>query len=267
MPWYGFTQYGVPNIPDSESSVSTGLIFMFPSSGALNEAGDAIVSGPPFGFLRCDGSNVLIADFQDLYDFFVDNLGSGAYFGAAPANYFKLPNMSGRFPIGLNTADTDVDVIGETGGASSHSHTVSASHIHSTIAHTHTVTGHTHPYGNHSHTLPAHTHGAGTLNAAANVNTAKLYADNAAPYDFFVAKGNHDHFISGPSDSATGSTSNPLTSGGADRDNTSGILATTSTTSTTDPTQGAPSSTITLASSGGTDSIPPYYSLYFVIKT
>jgi microcystin-dependent protein len=274
MPWYGFTKYGVPDIPNPVSTVFTGQIFLYPSTGAQNSTKTAYVTGPPIGFLRCDGTNVKIIDYQDLYDFFVTNLGSGAYFGAAPVNYFKLPNMSSNFSIGLNTADADVNLIGKTGGAASHTHTVAGSHTHPTIAHDHTVEAHTHSYGNHTHKPQAHTHGKGTLGIIPNSQDNPLFTP---PPSITVAKYNHDHAVSAagsPSGSATSSNptslspvTNPRTSNGNSAvDNTLGINGTAPTTSALNNTAGNESSTIALNSSGSVDSIPQYYSMYYIIK-
>lgn len=258
MPWYGFTQYGTPDIPEFESTVATGHIFLFPSNGALDEDGLLVVGGNPFGFLRCDGAAVNILDYQDLYDLFV---AAGVSFGAAPVGQFRLPNFQSRFPIGLNTGDPSVDVIGEVGGANSHSHTANgfAAHTHSTPAHTHSLTAHTHVYGNHTHTIPSHRHGNGTLTVPTTGVDNPYYIGS----DISTAQVGHSHDITGSSAYNGGqSTNNPTT--GVSFGIAGGVP---STATTADAPAGGPSVGTTLASAGGTDNIPPYQALHFVIKT
>lgn len=271
MPWYGFTQYGAPDIPEFESTVETGSIFLFPSAGALDEDGIAVINAPPFGFLRCDGAAVPIINYQDLYDLFV---ASGVSFGAAPVGQFRLPNFQGRFPIGLNTGDPSCDIIGEVGGANSHTHTVpDGSHTHGTTAHTHAVSNHGHLYdNNHIHTMDAHTHSKGSLFIPDANNPTGLYSGSS----FSVAAFNHGHAFSASSSDSAGGTgvSDPkkTVSGNwtINRDSTDNMHDsgyTPSTSSQADTASGAPSAATALSTSGGTDNIPPYYSLYFVIKT
>jgi len=264
MPWYGFTKYGIQDIPDLVSSVTTGQIFLYASAGrkkALPALG--YETGTPEGYLRCDGQTAVIADNQGLYDFFVNELGSGTYFGVAPAGEFRLPNFSGRLPIGLDTTKPAVNAIGNTGGAPSHSHIITASHTHATVGHVHTLSNHRHSYGNHVHSIPGHTHPDGGLsgdNTGAGANP--LYADTSAPYDFYVTKVSHSHTASGTS----GGVSSGFSSENPSRNLTEQVTGPLpSTSSTSDLTQGSPSASTSLSATG-TDSIPPYYSTYYIIK-
>lgn len=256
MPWYGFTQYGVQDIPDFESTVATGQIFLFPSNGALDEDGLLVVGGPPVGFLRCDGSAVNIIDHEDLYDYFV---AAGVSFGAAPVGQFRLPNFQGRFPIGLNVADPNCNVIGETGGANTHTHTVAdGAHTHTSAPHTHTINAHTHTYGNHTHSIPAHTHGNGTLTIPTTGVDNPYYIGS----DISTAQVGHGHDVTGSSGNNGGTSGNPST-------NVTGAISggAPSSDGITDTAAGGPTASTSLGSSGGFDNIPPYQALHFVIKT
>lgn len=57
---------------------------------------------PPQGWLECDGSNVLISDYPNLF------LAIGCSFGCVPAPYFVLPDLRGYFVRGWsNTSSLD----------------------------------------------------------------------------------------------------------------------------------------------------------------
>jgi hypothetical protein len=65
----------------------------FPVGSLLPWLGNPIT--PPGGWLVCDGSEVpIVAQYQALYDVLRDKC------GPATAGYFRLPNMTGRIPIG-----------------------------------------------------------------------------------------------------------------------------------------------------------------------
>ena len=68
----------------------------------------------PNGWLECDGSEVLKADYPILYGAIADSWGV-----ASDADHFVLPNMKGRVPVGYDSSDTDFDSVGESGGAKS----------------------------------------------------------------------------------------------------------------------------------------------------
>lgn len=55
----------------------------------------------PVKWLLCDGSEVAIADYEDLYT------AIGNTFGTASAGNFKLPNLIGKFAQGAATAGTE----------------------------------------------------------------------------------------------------------------------------------------------------------------
>jgi len=266
MPWYGFTFHGVPDLPDIPlSSVTTGHIFLYPSSGAYDNTLMTYVTGTPDGFLRCDGSLVPTATYSDLFNYFADPsvFNNGYYFGGAGAN-FALPSMAGRWVVGQDPGgDPDFDFIADFGGAVAHSHTVAdGAHVHPTPDHTHTSGNHRHTYNNHQHTAPIHDHGLGTLAVTASNASNPLYVGNN---NVTWAAAGHSHNVSGSSDSAAGLVSFPRTTANAaaQRDNTD--YAAVPTTSPITDTAGAPSAATTLNSTGN-DNIPPYQSFHYIIK-
>ena len=87
-------------------------------------AGDTI----PEGWLLCDGSEVSKTDYPELYKAIGDLWGV-----PNSSSNFKLPNLAGKVPVGYNSADTDFDMVGKTGGKKTHTLTVDEmpAHTHS----------------------------------------------------------------------------------------------------------------------------------------
>ena len=92
----------------------------------------------PNGWMICDGSAVSRTTYSALYSAIGNSYGSGD-----GSTTFNLPNLKGRVPVGRDSAQTEFDSLGETGGAksvtltsaqsglSAHSHGVSdPGHIH-----------------------------------------------------------------------------------------------------------------------------------------
>lgn len=74
-------------------------------------AGDTI----PTGWLLCDGSEVSKTKYPNLYAAIGDLWGV-----PNSSSNFKLPNLAGNVPVGYNSADTDFDTVGKTGGEKTH---------------------------------------------------------------------------------------------------------------------------------------------------
>lgn len=73
----------------------------------------------PSGWLLCDGSTVSRADYPDLFETI------GTTFGAGDGSTtFALPDMRGRVPVGQDAGQTEFDMMGEKGGAKTHTLTV-----------------------------------------------------------------------------------------------------------------------------------------------
>jgi microcystin-dependent protein len=87
-------------------------------------------STAPTGWLLCDGSAVSRTTYATLFTAIGTAYGTGN-----GSTTFNVPNLKGRIPVGRDAADTSFDVIGETGGAKTH--TLTTAEI---PAHNHPIT-------------------------------------------------------------------------------------------------------------------------------
>ena len=86
--------------------------FCFLPTGSITPFGTTTI---PVGFLACNGAAVSRTTYAALYAVI------GTTFGVGDGSTtFSLPDMDGRIPVGINTADSDFDAIGETGGEATH---------------------------------------------------------------------------------------------------------------------------------------------------
>lgn len=72
----------------------------------------------PDGYLSCNGSSLLRTDYPDLFNVI------GTTYGSVDNTHFNLPNIQGKIPVGLDTTDTDFNVLGKTGGEKTHTLTI-----------------------------------------------------------------------------------------------------------------------------------------------
>jgi hypothetical protein len=67
---------------------------------------------PPTGYLLCDGTAVSRTTYSALFAI------CGVLYGVGDGSTtFNLPNCKGKVSVGYNSAETEFDVLGETGGA------------------------------------------------------------------------------------------------------------------------------------------------------
>jgi len=129
-------------------------------------------TSPPTGWLLCDGSAVSRTTYSALFG--VISTGWGVGDGSTT---FNLPDLRGRFPVGVGT-HTDVNALGKNEGAvigdrrPKHKHTV----VLSDPGHNHTVTdsGHSHSttVQNSGATAPTFAGGGGSNQASAQTGTS-----------------------------------------------------------------------------------------------
>lgn len=141
----------------------------------------------PTGWLLCDGSAVSRATYADLF------AAIGTTYGVGDgATTFNLPDLRQRFPLGKASSGTG-SVLGQTGGAIDHSHSVSLAtanlpaHAHTFSATTPSGGGHTHQYARHFN--------VGRAAGAEDSNCGSMILNNV------TGNGEHTHTVSGPTSS------------------------------------------------------------------
>ena len=156
----------------------TGAMFMWPAATA------------PGGYLLCQGQSLATAAQAALFSII------GYTYGGSGAN-FNLPNLQGRFPIGIQGATYPLAGIG---GEATHVLTIAelAAHNHTATQPTHTHTA-TQPTHTHTASQPTHVHSAsGTQPAHAHS------ASGTQPTHYHTAWGwqpTHTHTASQPAHS------------------------------------------------------------------
>lgn len=161
--------------------------------------------GAPDGYLLCDGSLASGTTYLDLYNVIGDNYGSPS------GGSFRLPNLKGRVPLGLDSASsntpanlttthanvTNYKKVGNTGGLQK-----VALKTSELAKHTHDVSLNTNTKGNHNHRFTYsgdHDH----LDHAGHYILGRQNPDvNLAPYGAsakmgMADAGNHSHTVSG----------------------------------------------------------------------
>jgi microcystin-dependent protein len=204
------------------------------------------VATPPAGWLICDGSG---------FD-------GGTYPGlAAVLGGTTLPDLRGKFPIGVGTLGSDSYALGDVGGEARHALTAAENALHGhNMPHTHDVnppnvesTGdsvtHTHTMTDHTHTM-AHTHaiaGSFISDVAATGSAARFRSTGS-----FATEGS--------SAANTGNPTNPQTGGrSAGHTHDVNIPQFESLGSNT-------AATANQGSGSAHENRPPYLALNFIIK-
>jgi microcystin-dependent protein len=100
-------------------------------------------SSAPTGWLMAQGQAISRVTFSSLFEIVGTTYGVGD--GSAT---FNLPDLRGRIPTGVDTSQSEFNVLGETGGAKTHTLTSNEmpSHTHVQNAHTHTQNAHGHDF-------------------------------------------------------------------------------------------------------------------------
>lgn len=106
------------------TSVSVGGVSVVSPAGAIMQYAG---SSAPSGWLIADGSAVSRSTYSALFSVIGTTYGAGN-----GTTTFNLPNLKGKVPVGKDSADTSFDSLGETGGAKTHTLTISEmpSHNH-----------------------------------------------------------------------------------------------------------------------------------------
>ena len=157
----------------------------------------------PAGYLLCDGSAVSRTDYAALFAVI------GTLFGVGDGSTtFNLPNCKGKVIIGHNSADSDFDTVGKTGGAKS----INIAHSHTQTDHTHAISGTTGSSGaigayggadstasaNHTHTFSFTSGGASDLGTNSQLSATQSILNPYITMRFlirFQAGKQHDAFF------------------------------------------------------------------------
>lgn len=162
---YDSTLPGWRSTPDVASGLPAGTIVQWP--GAT----------PPANWLICDGSAVSRSTYASLFSAIGVQYGTGD-----GSTTFNLPNLKGRVAVGLDSAQTEFNTLGETGGAKTH--TLTASEMPS-----HTHTGTTSTDGAHTHTVAAKLY----VNSSAMNELMGGAGSTAANFSATNSAGAHSH--------------------------------------------------------------------------
>jgi microcystin-dependent protein len=178
-------------------------------SGVINVWAGATA---PTGWILCQGQAISRTTHASLYS----ALGgaSSPYGQGDGTSTFNVPNLKGRIPVGLDSAQTEFDALGETGGAKTHTLTSAQmpNHTHVPTLSTDsagTPTGTVERVGNHDHAASsnsagAHTHtftddGTGVQSVVTAVSGASysigIAANDAGTSQSTSSAGAHTHTI------------------------------------------------------------------------
>lgn len=177
---------------DNDTSIAT-TAFVVAAIGAAVLPVGAILpfagSSAPTGYAICDGSSLLRSSYASLFT------AIGTTYGAADGTHFNLPDLRGRFPIGVGTSSAPgatAHSLGQSGGEETHTMLASeiAPHTHA-IDHDHaaftTASG-----GSHSHTL---NRSPNEGDSGVNLNAAGVGAVSSSGG---TAGGAHSHTVDVP---------------------------------------------------------------------
>jgi microcystin-dependent protein len=224
---------------------------------------------PPGGWLICDGSAVSRTAFSNLFSIISTTYGTGD-----GSSTFNLPNLQGRFPLGLGPTHPLASIGGEEMHAltvaelAAHAHTLSThthtmgNHTHLGVNHLHDLQNHTHPGADHAHYMQNHTHGYSVVNQVGAGTGWNL----ATGGGFWIA--NVATNTGGPSVPTTATADRGLTTGGPSPNNTGPADRDLTTSGPSTNTTSGPSidSTGTVGSGAAHQNMPPYQTVNYIIK-
>ena len=140
----GFDITSTPQV--GQSIIFNGESWSAGFGGDIGEIKLWSTSSAPEGWLIADGREVSRTTYAELF------AAIGTTYGAGNGSTtFNLPDMRGKVAVGRDSADTDFNALGKTGGAKTHTLTVAEmpSHTHTQQPHSHT--GSTNEAGAHDH--------------------------------------------------------------------------------------------------------------------
>lgn len=142
---------------------------LFPSGAVVDYAAAAA----PSGWLLCDGTSYLRADYADLFAVI------GTTYGSADGTHFNVPDCKGKVTVGFNSGETEFDALAETGGAK----TVTLTSAQSGVpAHTHAPSSKQFALTDAIAQVASGVN-SGAVNAASSVTAANAAADAASGHN------------------------------------------------------------------------------------
>jgi microcystin-dependent protein len=169
-------------------------------------------TAPNSNYLLAQGQAISRSTYATLFSLIGTTYGAGD-----GSTTFNIPNLKGRIPVGLDSAQTEFDALAETGGAKTHalSATEMPSHTH-TQAHTHTFSGTTTSNGAHTHEQSVNVNGLGAVSTRYDYDgdtTSGLTLPQTGVNT--ASGGTHDHTYSGTTSGVSAANTGSAGSGGA----------------------------------------------------
>jgi len=129
------TKTGIETLTNKTINANDNTLTNIIPAGTINMFGG---SSAPTGWLICNGNAVSRTTYSSLFSIIGTTYGTGD-----GSTTFNLPNLKGKVVVGLDSGDTSFDVLGETGGAKTHTLTTAEmpSHTHVQNSHSHTNYG------------------------------------------------------------------------------------------------------------------------------
>jgi microcystin-dependent protein len=180
--------------------------------GATSPVGSIVQfagSTAPAGWLLCDGTAVSQALYPSLFTVIGGTYNQSGGQSIPSAGLFRVPLLTGRIPVGRDASQTEFDVLGETGGAKTHTLTSAEmpSHTHTQNAHTHTQDAHNHTQNAHNHTQDSHNHTQNSHNHTQDSHAHGTVGAGAHNHSLNTsALDSHDHFMPARQTSSTSHT-------------------------------------------------------------
>jgi microcystin-dependent protein len=124
----GNTTFGAPvNFYSGVNLGQQSLYSMLPPVGSIMPyAGNK----SPLGWLVCDGSEYSYTLYPNLYNVIGSTYDTSTGLPAPAAGNFRVPNLKGRMPVGLDAGITDFNTRGKSGGSTTVTITVAQMPVH-----------------------------------------------------------------------------------------------------------------------------------------
>lgn len=127
--WKDLPDTSTPITADKLNNIENGVEWLFANNNGAPIGTVMMFAGntAPSGFKICDGSAISRSTYSSLFNIIGTSFGSGD-----GSTTFNLPNLKGKIPVGLDSEDTDFEILGKTGGEKEHTLTVNEipSHNH-----------------------------------------------------------------------------------------------------------------------------------------